>query len=216
MKFPVAVPLTLTLSSANLALGYDVVEVLRQGQALARIMGPSLTAKSGSLAAADVLAIGSALARSRQNALAALDEAFLDSTTYLLSDWERMLGLVSGIGLPVSTRRNRLIARWRSLRGGSPKAIIKAVLALFGSTPPSLTLVENTVTNGPYADPRAVFVFALVIPDLALVRDRLTVALIRETVDPMKPAHTRYYVTNKVGFLTDDPDSLTDLTLLGI
>ena len=28
-------------------------------------------------------------------------------------------------------------------------------------------------------------------------------------------AATDYNVTNQVGFLTDDPDSLTDLTLLG-
>ena len=211
MRFPVAVPRSVTLSPALLLAGGDAAETLRQGQELARARGPAYTAKDGSVAAADVLALGSALGRSRRNLLAALDEAFLDTATYLLPEWEAQLGLPVSGGLPPATRRSRLVAKWRAQRGGTPQAIARAVSALL-TAPDVATVYENTAAA--VTDPAWVFVFAVRAP-LAYFTDPTFVGRVRATVEPMKPAYTTLRVTNRVNFRCDDPDSLTDLTLLG-
>lgn len=215
-RFPVAVPLTVSLSPTSQANGTSVEETLRQAQALARVSGPAWTAKDGSLAGADAVALGSALARTRQNTLASVDEAFLDTTVYLLDAWEEMLGLAVSPGLPDAVRRARLISHWRALRGGAPQALLAAVNAVL-EAPDTATIVENTVATCT-AFPAGVFLFAVLIPSSApsfrYLSDPGWVARLRATLDGQKPAHTGYNVTNRVGFRCDDPDSLTDLTVL--
>ena len=216
MRFPVAAPLSVTLSPVSVANGTSAAETLRQAQAFARVSGPARTAKDGSPAGADALAFGSALARTRQNTLASVDEAFLDTTRYLLDAWEEMLGLAVSPGLSDAVRRARLISHWRSLRGGTPQALLAAVNAVL--TPPdTAVIVENSVADcAEY--PAGVFLFAVVIPSpspsFPYLSDDGWVARLRATLDGQKPAHTGYNVTNQVGFFCDDPDSLTDLTVI--
>lgn len=215
-RFPVAVPLSVTLSPTAVADGTSAAETLRQAQGLAQVSGPAWTAKDGSPAGADVLAMGSALARTRQNTLASVDEAFLDTTTYLLSAWEEMLGLAVSPGLPVDVRRARLISHWRTLRGGTPQALLAAVNAVLVA-PDTAQVVENTVADCA-AYPPGVFLFAVVVPSVSpsfrYLSDDGWVARLRATLDGQKPAHTGYNITNRVGFRCDDPDSLTDLTVI--
>jgi hypothetical protein len=216
-KFPVNSPRTATISSATLTLGGTNAETLRQSRALALLWGPAYDAQDGTVAYADVTALGSALGLTRLRGRAAADEAFIDTASYLLSEWESMLGIARNPGAPTSVRRQRLLARWRALRGGTPQAITIAVTALLntGDVP---TVVEAPVQDVPYAVEAAVFRFAVVLPDTGpawtYFLDPVFGNTVRQTVDAMKPAHTSYKVTNRIGFRCDDPQSVCDLTLL--
>lgn len=217
MRFPVSIPRAVVLSPESLALGCTTQEALRQAQALAGLLGPAYNGQDGTTAYADLVAAGATQGLTRLRSRLAIDEAFLNTATVLLGDWESMLGLPRSPGVPTSVRRQRLLARWRALRGGTPQAIRIAVAALLdpGVEP---VIVENVVQDAPFATPTAVFRFAIVLPDTGpawrYFMDGQFASSVRATVDAQKPAHTSYAVTNRVGFRCDDPQSVTDLTVL--
>jgi len=219
VHFPVVIPTAVSLSPAFLAgalatedTGELTRETLACAVALARNLGPAYRASPRSTVYADVVAWGAVLARQRLRQRAAADEAFLDTAFYLLAEWEAQLGLPTGEGLPVATRRQRLVAKWRSLRGGSPQAIASAITALLADGD-AATVVENLATA--VTTPAYVFVFAVVVPD-SYFSDPSFAPRVLAIVAGQKPAHTLARVTNRVGFRCDDPDSRCDRTLLRV
>lgn len=181
-------------------------------RSFSRAIGPAYQAADGTVAAADALAIGDSLALIHETQLAVAAEAFLDSAFYLLAEWETQLGLPVEPYLGVAARRRRLVARWRALRGGTPQAIVRAVTALL-TVPDAAVVVENGVLDV-LPEPENVHLFAVVVP-LSYFSDPNFAPAARGVIEKAKPAHTAYRLTNHVGFYTDDPNSLTDLTVLG-
>lgn len=184
------------------------------GGNFAREIGTNLgTAYQGpddSAHAADLLTFGAALATMRARVRAAIDEMYPATATELLDEWETMLGLTVDRYLGVDARRARLLARWRALRGGTPQAIARAVTALLSGDEATVHEVAPSLVT---ETPERVFRFAVRVP-LAYHLDAFTAAEMRSVVEAAKPAHTQAAITNRIGFRTDDPDSLTDLTLL--
>ncbi len=105
---------------------------------------------------------------------------------------------------------------------GTPPNIITALMPYDLGQP--ITIRETTAAEA--LSPEAPFRFTVYVkPDVAptsgasfdslFVASRL--AAIRATVEQMKPAHTSYQLTTtdpSLGFFTDDPDSLTNNTVL--
>lgn len=183
-------------------------ELARQ---LARLLGPAYQAGDTSRVAADLLALGAALADTRATTTGTLDDAFVDATTHLLDEWEARLGLAPGIALATADRQARLVAKVRAAFGGQPDQIAAACDALGGAG--TTDVAENSVADVATTDLRGVFQFAVRV-DTTTALNPQTVAVLQAIVDGMKPAHTRGSVTDALGFLCDDPYSLTNLTVL--
>lgn len=185
---------------------------------LLRLIGPGRQAQDGSLNAADALAYGSALAAARATQLGALGEAFVDTATDLLSEWEALLGIAVDTTLPVAARRARLLAFRRAATSGSPQSIEASVAAYAGSC----SIVESSAVRVWRGDPfpvaaarRGVFRFTVVVP-LGYVQSAAASAEVGRLVDRMKPAHTTYQIANAACFYTNGYlDSLTNCTALG-
>lgn len=177
---------------------------------LALWIGPSLQPSPGTLAEADLLAVGTELAASHDTVLRAVAQAHPGSATDLLDELEEQYGLPPGGDLATATRQQRLLAKMRALRAGTENAILATVRTLA----PTATYVGVDwfdVTSQPLAVHR----FAFVIP-VAKWNDAGTRTSLRGAVEQQKPAHTEGLVTTQVGFFCDDPNSLTDRDLLRI
>jgi hypothetical protein len=178
-----------------------------------RLMGPSYAAPDGSANGADFVTLGIMLAMQRAFGIANLGEAFPDSPTTLLDEWEAMLGLPSGVGLLTDdARRTRLLAQWRTRFAGTPQAIERAIAPVNGGSLPSIL---ERVAADCTAAPEKVFGFVVKIQDTTRT-DPAAMAIVNHVLDVMKPAHTNYWITStqSSGFLTDDPNSLTDNTVI--
>ena len=177
-----------------------------------RLMGPAYPAADASTNAADAVALATGLSDLRDTNTASLAEAFPNTASALLSEWERMLGLtVSSGALTTTQRQARLLARWRTRFSGSPDSIISALTPLNSDTPPTM---RETVAIESTANPPRVFVFTIRTgfdPNNAP-----TIAPLASVVDVMKPAHTKAVFTSKqmVGFYCNDAASLTNNTVL--
>lgn len=198
---------------AHLGDVLDMPKILAMAHQVGRLMGPSYAAPDGSANAADFLTLGIMLAMQRAFGIANLGEAFPDSPTTLLDEWEAMLGLPSGVGLLTDdARRTRLLAQWRTRFAGTPQAIEQAIAPVNGGSLPSIL---ERVAADCTAAPEKVFGFVVKIQD-ATRTDPAAMAIVNHVLDVMKPAHTNYWVTSTQagGFLTDDPNSLTDNTVI--
>lgn len=224
MRFPLVLPASVTPSPAALASvgDYEAGELpaaaTRLARAWARAMGPAYRSADGTVAGADAAAIGVALARRELVLQRALREAFISTAVDTLPEWETMLGLSSGAHLSAAARQRRLLARWRARRGGMPTVMRLAIEALL-PTGTNVSVVEVPYASVVDTVPSAVFVFAVVIADFGptwtFFDDLDVTPAVMSVIDAMKPVHTLARVTNQVGFYTDDPASVTDLTLLG-
>jgi hypothetical protein len=194
-----------------------------RGQAL--LVGPAVQAPAGSVAEADYLARGDFLAALAAAVATTQAQAFLTTATSLLAEWELAYGLPVDGSLTIAQRQARLVAKVRTLRGGSPQALANMARAYDATA----LVYENTPATVPQApDPfatdgataglqRGVFRFGLRVAP-ATFADAVTLATLYAFVDQMKPAHAIYTIhTNDpaVGFLTDDPNSLTDRDVVG-
>lgn len=194
-----------------------------RGQAL--LVGPAVQAPPASVAEADYLAKGDLLARLSLTVNASQSEAFLTSTAQLVGDWEAVYGLPADSSLTLLQRQTRLVAKVRSLRGGSPQALANmtraydATATIYENTPaavpqpPTVGATDGVIAGGQ----RAVFQFALRI-SVASFNDPTILATLTYLLAQMKPAHTAVAIATNdpaVGFLTDDPNSLTDRDVLG-
>jgi uncharacterized protein YmfQ (DUF2313 family) len=185
---------------------------------LLTLFGPALQAPDNSTTAAELLAIGGALASARNTTVTSLDEAFANTATQMLSELEASYGLQSRPDLSVEARRTRLLAKIRANRAGSPQGILAAVRTY----DPTATIVEVTPDDisprtgdglNPGTD-RGVYSFAVLL-DATVWSDTSKRAEITAIIEQMKPAHVQANIGVTMPFLTDDPDSLTDRDLLG-
>lgn len=184
------------------------------------LVGVGWQAPQDSLVAADALALGSSYANLREELLHVWDQAFVAFATSdngLLTEWEQVYGLPVDTTMSDASRQARLGAFARSSISGTPQSIEAAVSAYTGTC----TVVESIASEVWATDPlhlaatrRLVFLFVVVVP-IGFGTSVPKNAQVRAIVDRMKPAHTNYNVANQVGFFCDDPDSLTDLTVLG-
>jgi len=185
----------------------DAAVLARQ---LLRLLGPAYPAPDSSASAADALALGAALALGRATNAASLAEAFPDTASALLSEWETMLGLpVSAGTLTTAQRQERLLARWRTRFAGTPNAILSAVAPLNGSGIPTL---RETLARESHANPPRVFAFTL-RTEIPITKPAH--APIIAAVGIMKPAHTKaqFTDTQMLGFFLGNPNSLLGNTV---
>ncbi len=172
---------------------------------LADAIGSALQASDDTAAAADLLALGGALADARQLLRDALDEAFPDTAYDLLSEWERALGLPAQPELSAQARRDRLVAKVRAARAGTQSDILTAVRALdatasiYENTPatvpqPPTPGADDTLFPTPRAgDKRLVFLWALRVAE-TVWNDSTMRARVDALCDQMQPAHTDHSI----------------------
>ena len=121
------------------------------------------------MAAAEELALGQALADGRTATTNAVDNALPPTTTDLLAEWERALGIVVSPGLAIATRRATILAHIRAA-GGSPQRILASVETLAGGTCALAEWLATDVTP----DPRQVFRFGVGVPSFVKRPDTAT------------------------------------------
>lgn len=190
---------------------------------LAEALGTALQASDGTAAAADLLALGGALADIEQARRDLADEAFADSAYDLLAELERAYGLPVQPERSAADRRTDLLAKIRAARAGTPDEILRAVRTIDGTA----TITENTPATVPreadVAVPptagaeRQVFRWAVRLA-VAVWSDTTKRARIAALCEQMKPAHTAVTLhTNSTtdGFRFDDSASLFDRDALG-
>jgi len=193
------------------ALKADELLVVRQ---LGRLIGPWLDAPQDSLNAADLIAIGTALYAEVETTTESLDEAFVSTTDSLVTEW---LALYA-IPLPPTTltaQRTALVARSRAGFIGHPRVIDTAIRDLAGVDTDVIETLWSEVT----ALPRNVYVIVVRMDaDVYGTPPTYTPTFfqVADVVNRMKPAHVSavFTGTQTTAFLTDDPNSLTDNTVL--
>lgn len=193
------------------ALKVDELAVVRQ---LGRLIGPWFDAPQDSLNAADLVAIGTALYAEVETTTESLDEAFVSSTTDLVTEW---LALYA-IPLPPTTlaaQRTALVARSRAGFIGHPRIIDTAIRDLAGVDTDVIETLWSEVT----ALPRNVYVIVVRMDADVFGTPPTYTPTYRQVVDVvnrMKPAHIEavYTGTQTTAFLCDDANSLTDNTVL--
>ncbi len=181
----------------------------RFARTLARLLG--VPAADGTLTAADLRALGAALAEGHDTFERVLDEMFVSSAEELLAEWERALGVVTERSATVATREATLTAHRRTSGGNSKLRVLTAVQALDSTA----TLANTAATSLSYATRREVFEWRIILA-ASVFDNAVTKARVTAIAEKMKPAHTRAVLAVSDGlFYTDDPDSLTDRDLLG-
>lgn len=194
--------------------------VVQIARTMLRMIGSGWQAPQDSLNAADALAMATSYTDLRDELMNVWNQAFVAYATSdngLLTEWEQLLALPVDTTLSDASRQTRLLAFMRSAIAGTPQAIESAVSAYTGTCTVNETIASVVWASDPLhlaSTRRLVFLFAVVVP-IGFGTSVPKNAQVRAIVDRMKPAHTAYNVTNQVGFYCDDPDSLTDLTVLG-
>lgn len=162
---------------------------------LATILGPAYQAPDGSNNAAELLALGGALAAARDQLRRALDQAFVDTATDLLPELEAEYGLAVQPELSTAARQARLLAKVRAARAGTPQGILNAARV----DDPTATIGENTPTTAAAAGyPRGAYVWVLICAT-GVFDDPTRLARMQALVEQMKPAHTKGYVAQSAG-----------------
>ncbi len=204
-RFPLVLPSTASQGS------YDGLAWARR---LGTLIGPAIESPDDSRNAADLHTWGVALRRGHDTNAAALSEAFVSTTTYLLDEWEA----IYQIPVPsadTDTRRSALLARTRAGFVGHPSVIEVAIADIAGASADVTEYLWSEVT----ANPKWVFnIVVRVDTSVYGTAPAHTPALaqVDDVVQRMKPAHVRATYTSNptTGFLCDDAFSLTDDTVL--
>ena len=174
-----------------------------------RVIGAGWQAPQDSLTAADALALGASLDDARLMLLDLLNQAFANTVTSMIAEWEAAYGLLPDSSLTLADRQMRLLTFLRSTGAGSPQSIASAVDAFTGG---GTVVVETPSTT---VDVGAVYRFVVVVP-LAFIQSVSKRARIADMVERMKPAHSLGVTANAVGFFCDGYlDSFVDYTVLG-
>ncbi len=200
---------------------------------LATLIGPARQASDGSKIAEDYRALSSVLTGAEQTLNTLVGDMFPDTTTDLVGRWEIFLGLVSNPSVSLATRQANLLAKWRALFGGQPLTIQAALQSI----DPLAQVLELTTTSlaASSSNPNYATVIARRVFMFGVTCSAATVAAVLATggsnlpfvqvINQMKPAHTNvldtqggtmsvFAIGTKGPFLCDDPNSLTDQTLL--
>lgn len=181
---------------------------------LGRLLGPWLDAPDGSRNAADLVALGSAIGDAGDSVASAGDEAFVYLASALIEEWEALYGITT----PAPTleeRRADLLARARAGFVAHPRTMVAAIRTIAGDDATVVEPLWSEVT----VDPERVHVIAVRMSvDAYGTPPEHTDTYLRvgAVVQRMKPAHVDvvYTGTQTAGFYTDDPNSLTDNTIL--
>lgn len=176
---------------------------------LARAFGTAFRLKDGYAITEWFRAIATMLAGMREALTRAIDQAFPDTVSDLIDEWESMLGLpINKYGL-LSSRVAAVLAKWRSRRGSSALDILETVRKFDVGA----EIYENSSVDVYPVDIRFTHLFAIIVSS-AVWADATTRAAIRTAVDSMKPAYTDYNLATRRGFRCDDAESLTDRDVL--
>lgn len=157
---------------------------------LLKTLGPAIRAKDGTATAAWFLAFGDALAAVYSTLERAINQAFANTATDMLSDLESEYGLDVRPDLSAAERQDRLVAKIRAARAGTEQSIIRALSAL------SVTVIiagTTCIQANAASDPRLTFRFTIYVTDTAF-DSNVTRALIYRIVEQMKPAYTSFQV----------------------
>lgn len=179
-----------------------------------RLMGPWFHAADGTRNAADALAFGMAIGDARSTTVASGLEAYVNLATYLLTEYETLYRITSR-ATSTDDRRAALLARARAGFVGAPRTIATAILSVAGTSAAVIETVWSDVT----AQPRNVHTIVVAMdPNVYGTPPTYTAPFfeVKAVAERMKPAHVKavYTGTQTDGFLTDDPNSLTDNTVL--
>ena len=165
---------------------------------LAILLGPALSPGDGTRIAADLLALASSLSQARTTLQNALAECFPDTAVETLDQWEQMMGLAVREDLSTSDRQKRLLSKFRAAFSGTPQDITTAVSTIATV----LGVQENSAAGVASSNPRAVFLFAVLIAGGDFINDD-TNHQARLLIDQMKPAHTKASLGASAGFFCD-------------
>lgn len=181
---------------------------------LGRLLGPWLEAPDGSRNAADLVALASAVGDTSDSAISAGNEAFVYLADALIEEWEAIYGITT----PAPTleeRRDDLLARARAGFVAHPRTMVAAIKTIAGDDATVVEPLWHEVT----VDPDRIHVIAVRMSVEAYGTPPAytdTYLRVAAVVQRMKPAHVAvvYTGTQTDDFLTDDPNSLTDNTIL--
>ena len=181
---------------------------------LAQLHGPWFAAPDGSRNAADVAAHGEALAELSGTNESVGAEAFVNLASALLPEWEALYKIPAPL-TTTAARRASLLARTRAGFIAHPRTMVEAIRDIAGASATILEPLWSDVT----ADPERVHTIVVRMSADAYgtpTAHTATYLQIADVVNRMKPAHIAavYTGTQTDDFLTDDPDSLTDNTVL--
>ena len=187
---------------------------IRLARQLGRLLGPWLAAPDDSRNAADLIALGSAIGDASDTNVSVGNEAFVYLASALLEEWEALYG----IDTPAPTieeRQANLLARARAGFVAHPRTIVTAIRGIVGEVAEVVEPIWHEVT----ANPERVHVIAVRVDEDSYGTPPTQTASLQRidaVVQRMKPAHVEvlYTSTQTDDFLTDDPNSLTDNTIL--
>jgi uncharacterized protein YmfQ (DUF2313 family) len=138
----------------------------------------------------DTAVEGAALDRAFDDAAALLADMFGDSSTTLLSAWERLLGLGGDGGGPLSDRRTAIVAKLNELGGLSREYYIDYAARLGWTitiTEPEPNVWQVNGASGPVGPPRYFRAGSAAAGDRLL---SFAVSPLSTIFDDIKPAHT--------------------------
>lgn len=175
---------------------------------LAALVGPAVEAPDGSVAAAEYLALGGALATARATTLGAIEQAFGQTADDCLGEWEAALALPLSPGVATATRRASILAKLRAVGGTNARLDASATTLAAGS----VVVLEPLFSD--VATPRYVYRIGLTVPS-TLYADAVFRARLDDLLQTQCPSHVSWTVGVTSPFLADDASSLTDRDLLG-
>lgn len=181
---------------------------------LAMLLGTSISAQDGTVAAAMLLGLGDALSALRSTNLKSADQMFASTANDdgTLTDIEALYGVYASRADSDTVRQLVLLSKVRAMVSGTPQSIASALRSLNGNN--TVTISENTAASVAASDPNGVYRFAALVSS-TLTSSPTNLARARAIIEQMKPAHTSGSVTPNLAFKCDDSNSLTDLTVLG-
>jgi hypothetical protein len=198
----------------DVALPSGSTETDRFARALALLRGPEITAVDGSLAAEDLRVLGRLLADGRARVLLAVDQAHPGRATEQLSEAEAEYGLPDGSGLPLATRQQRLLAKYRARNAGDRPSLLRTVRTIAAEA----QIVSISLDDVGGTDPDAVFRFVILLSE-AHWNDTALRATLDQLLAQQVTAHVGWIFTVGAGpgldaFRAGDPDSLCDRDVL--
>ena len=194
----------------TIALPTGTTESDRIARALATLIGPSITARDGSLIAEDLRALGSVLADAREVVSRAVDQAHPLTTTDLLPELESEYGLPLGEGLATSTRQQRLLAKKRSRGDATRLGIERVTQTLFDEA----TVDTNAASAVEGTDLYAVYRLLVLLG--ADWSDDAPSLMLDALLATQASAHIVWEQGRAIGFRCDDPAGLVETDLLAL
>lgn len=196
------------------ALPSGSTEADKIARQLARLRGPEIQPRDGSLIAEDLRVQGGGLAEVRATIRRALAQAHPGTATDMLPELEEEYGLPSGAALATVDRQTNLLAKHRARGDGSIDALGVTVRTLI----PGAVLIPIAASEVADTDPTAVFNLVILVP-LATMDDANVLAQLDALLGQQVTSYAAWTYGAGAGpdidpFLTDRSDSLVEIDLL--